>query len=268
MSKRGVIRVIAILVAFACFGYLGYYVWNAHMSKDATQTVSVKKKGLHLNTDVSATTEVVTDSGEKRKLYILQQYQELYNLNKNLVGWIKIEGTKIDYPVMKSINGNGEYYLDHNMDQEEDRNGTLFMDDACDVIRPSENWIVYGHNMSSGLMFGELDSYKSESFYKNHPKVQFDTIYETGTYDVMFAFQSHVFQDTEIAFKYYQFIDPASSQEFYSGIEEMRAASYYDTGVTAKYGDRLLILSTCDYDESNGRFVVVCVREDDGGRFN
>ena len=263
MSKRGVIRAISILVALGCFAYLGFYGWNYWKSSHTAEKVVVKKNGLHLDSDVSAVQEVITESGETRKLYILQQYQDLYNLNKNLIGWIKIDGTKIDYPVMKSLNGNGEYYLDHNMDQEEDRNGMLFMDDACDVVRPSENWIIYGHNMASGQMFGDLDLYKSESYYKAHPKVKFDTIYETGTYDVMFAFQSHVFQDTEIAFKYYQFIDPASSQEFYSGIEEMKAASYYDTGITAKYGDRLLILSTCDYDESNGRFVVVCVREQD-----
>ena len=263
MSKRGVVRAISIVVALGCFLYLGYYGWNYWKSSHETKKVAVKKNGLHLDSDVSAVQEVTTESGETRKLYILQEYQDLYNMNKNLIGWIKIDGTRIDYPVMKSLNGNGEYYLDHNMDQEEDRNGMLFMDDACDVVRPSENWIIYGHNMASGQMFGDLDLYKSESYYKAHPKVKFDTIYETGTYDVMFAFQSHVFQDTEIAFKYYQFIDPASSQEFYSGIEEMRAAAYYDTGVTAKYGERLLILSTCDYDESNGRFVVVCVREQD-----
>ncbi len=263
MSKRGVIRLIAIFIALGCFGYLAFYGWNSWENSKSVQLVSAKKSGLHLDTNVSAATEVVTDTGQARKLYVLQQYQELYSLNKNFTGWIEIEGTQINYPVMKSLNGNGEYYLDHNMDQEEDRNGMIFMDDNCDVVRPSENWIVYGHNMASGQMFGELDLYKSESFYKKHPKVRFDTIYETGYYDVMFAFQSHVFQDTEIAFKYYQFIDPASSQEFYSGIEEMRKASYYDTGVTAKYGDRLLILSTCDYDESNGRFVVVCVREED-----
>ena len=55
----------------------------------------------------------------------------------------------------------------------------------------------------------------------------------------------------------------AGAAEFNSGIEEMRAASYYDAGIDVEYGDRLLILSTCDYDESNGRFVVVAVRKDD-----
>ena len=112
-------------------------------------------------------------------------------------------------------------------------------------------------------MFGTLDNYKSESFCKEHKYIKFDTIYETGVYQVMFAFQSHVYTEAEIAFKYYQFIDPASEAEFNSGMQQMRDASYYDTGVDAVYGDRLLILSTCDYDESNGRFVVVAVKKDD-----
>nr|MCR5024414.1 SrtB family sortase [Lachnospiraceae bacterium] len=77
---------------------------------------------------------------------------------------------------------------------------------------------------------------------------------------VMFAFQSHVYEENVIAFKYYQFIEPASEKEFNSGIEEMRAQALYDSGISAQYGDRLLLLSTCDYDEANGRFVVVCKR--------
>ncbi len=253
------------MVALGSFGYFGYYVYQMNRTEEQTDALSNKRQTYGYSTVKSEPITAVTvdkSSGKKeqKQLFVLKQFESLYQKNKNLIGWIKIDGTQIDYPVMKSINGNGEYYLDHNFDQEEDRNGTLFMDDACDVIRPSENWIIYGHNMKSGAMFGGLNKYKSESYYKEHPVVQFDTIYETGIYDVMFAFNSHVYTDAEIAFKYYQFIDPASKQEFDSGMAAMKEMSLYDTGRTAEFGARLLILSTCDYDEENGRFVLVCVR--------
>lgn len=106
-------------------------------------------------------------------------------------------------------------------------------------------------------MFGGLDKYEKESYYKDHPYIQFDTIYEKGFYEVMYVFRSRVYREDEIVFKYYQFTDANSEQEFDSYMDEMAAISLYDTGVTAQYGDQLLTLSTCDYQEKNGRFVVV-----------
>ncbi len=260
MKKRGVARFIAFAVFIACAAYLGVYAYGIKTNSDSAEkragTASTFTSGG--KGGLKVVTEVNKDTGKERKLVVLGQYEKLYEQNKNLAGWIKIPGTDIDYPVMKSINGNGQYYLDHNFDGDEDRNGTLFLDDNCDIVKPTQNLIIYGHNMKSGQMFGDLDKYKSESFYKDHQIIQFDTIYETAKYQVMFAFQSHVYEENVIAFKYYQFIDPASEKEFESGINDMKASALYETGVDAKYGDHLLILSTCDYDEQNGRFVVVC----------
>ena len=168
---------------------------------------------------------------------------------------MKIDGTKIDYPVMQTTDN--EYYLDHNMEQQYDKNGTIFMDKDCDVLKPSTNYILYGHHMKSGKMFGQLDLYKEKSFYEEHPYINFDTIYEKGTYQVMYVFRSKVYKEDEIAFKYYQFIDANGEVEFASHMQEMAEMSLYDTGVTAEFGDQLLTLSTCDYQETDGRFVVV-----------
>ncbi len=111
--------------------------------------------------------------------------------------------------------------------------------------------------MKSGKMFGKLDLYEKEDYYKEHPNIQFDTIYEKGIYEIMYVFRSKVYKEDEIVFKYYQFIDANSEREFDSYMEEMAAMSLYDTGVTAEYGDQLLTLSTCDDQGRNGRFVVV-----------
>ena len=106
-------------------------------------------------------------------------------------------------------------------------------------------------------MFGKLELYQEEDYYKEHQYINFDTIYEKGTYQIMYVFRSRVYKEDEIVFKYYQFIDANGEQEFNSNMQEMAAMSFYDTGVTAEYGDQLLTLSTCDYQEKDGRFVVV-----------
>ena len=195
---------------------------------------------------------------EKKTLKILDQYKSLYNSNKTLIGWLNIADTIIDYPVMQT--DDNEYYLNHNIQLEEDRNGALFLDSNCDITNPGTNFIIYGHNMKSGKMFGSLDKYADQSFYEKHKEIRFDTLYEEGTYEVMYVFRSRVYQQDEIVFKYYQFYDANSEEEFQSYMKEMEALSLYDTGVKAEYGDHLLTLSTCDYEEKDGRFVVVAKR--------
>ena len=152
------------------------------------------------------------------------------------------------------------YYLNHNFNQEYDRNGSIFMDPACDVLKPSTNLILYGHHMKSGNMFGDLDKYVSKEYMKLHEIIQFDTLYEKGKWQVMYVFRDTLKQDTEITFKYYQFIEANSAEEFASNMAAMKEMSLYDTGVEASYGDQLLTLSTCDSAEENGRFVVVAKR--------
>jgi sortase B len=197
---------------------------------------------------------------DETELTVLSEYETLYNKNKKLIGWLKIDDTNIDYPVMQTTDN--EYYLEHNLNQEYDKNGSIFMDKDCDVLKPSTNLILYGHHMKSGQMFGELDKYQNKSYAEKHPYISFDTIYEHGTYQVMYVFRSKVYSEEDVNFKYYQFIDALSETEFDSNMQEMAAMSLYDTGVTAQYGDRLLTLSTCDYQEKNGRFVVVAKKID------
>ncbi|MCM1221866.1 MAG: class B sortase, partial [Lachnospiraceae bacterium] len=186
---------------------------------------------------------------------VLDEYKNLLIKNKKLIGWLKIDDTNIDYPVMQTTDN--EYYLDHNTEQEYDKNGSIFMDKDCNVLEPSTNFILYGHHMQNGKMFGKLYLYQDEDYCRNHQYINFDTIYEKNTYQVMYVFYAKVYAETEIVFKYYQFIDANSAQEFDSNMQEMAEMSLYDTGVTAQYGDQLLTLSTCDNQSNDGRFVVV-----------
>ncbi len=260
---RRIVMVVCSLVAVVCLGYFAYYYSMSYRSQQAfSDLAELKEKDGSAIPD-----QIVTIQGEDDEeeivLTVLDEYKTLFNKNKSLIGWIKIadtngEGVFIDYPVMQSQDA--EYYLTHNFYQEYDKNGSIFLDPACDIVHRSTNLIVYGHHMKSGEMFGNLDRYSSESFFEEHRYIQFDTIYEKGTYEVMYVFRSRIYNEDEIVFKYYQFIDVDSEAEFYSNMNEMEQMALYDTGVSAVYGDELLTLSTCDYQETNGRFVVVAKR--------
>ncbi|MBD5465735.1 MAG: class B sortase [Lachnospiraceae bacterium] len=254
---RRIMMSVLLLIAAGCLGYFSIYCMEAVKKDREQQQMAKLKENTKLN--AMGKDEVVVHLDTEEKSYVvLEKYKNLYKTNKNLIGWLKIDDTNIDYPVMQTVNN--EYYLDHNTKQEKDKNGTLFLDKDCSITRTSTNFIIYGHHMKSGKMFGDLDHYKEEDFYKKHKTISFDTIYEEGTYEVMYVFLSKIYYEEEVVFKYYQFIDANSEQEFDSYMEEMAQMSLYDTGVTAQYGDQLLTLSTCDYEQEDGRFVVVAKR--------
>ncbi len=253
-KRRKWIIILCSLLAVTCFGYYGIYYYFVERTTDTYKEWAELKV-----TGSSATSEKPKQNysfeEEVVEKEVLDEYKILYNKNKSLIGWVKIDDTIIDYPVMQTENNT--YYLDHNVEQEYDKNGSIFLDKDCDVLKPSMNLIVYGHHMKSGKMFGGLDKYSQKSYYEEHPVIRFDTIYEKGLYAIMYVFRSRVYNEDEIVFKYYQFIEANSAEEFYSNMEEMSELSLYDTGITAQYGDQLLTLSTCDSSEPEGRFVIV-----------
>lgn len=258
-KRRRLTICVCAVIAVGCLGYFGVYSFFIQRTEDAyDELIALKEKPVESAPVTLPEEKVVINytNEEDRKIpEVLDEYKILLKKNKKLIGWVKIDDTYIDYPVMQT--SDNEYYLDHNLNQEYDKNGSIFMDKDCDVIKPSTNLILYGHHMQSGKMFGDLDKYSNKSYYEKHKYIEFDTIYEKGVYEVMYVFRSRVYSEQDVVFKYYQFIDAMSEVEFNSNMKEMAAMSLYDTGVTASYGDRLLTLSTCDYQEKNGRFVVV-----------
>ena len=255
-KRRKLLVVCCSVIAVACLGYFGIYNWyNIRTADNYEQLSELKDKEPATGQNQDPVIHYTADETQSTPPPVLDEYKNLLNKNKRLIGWVKIDDTNIDYPVMQTTDN--EYYLDHNLNQEYDKNGSIFMDKDCDVLKPSTNFILYGHHMKSGQMFGSLSSYSDQSYCEKHPYIQFDTIYEKGLYEIMYVFRSRVYSEDEIVFKYYQFIDAQSEQEFDSYMNDMAEMSLYDTGVTASFGDQLLTLSTCDYQEKNGRFVVV-----------
>lgn len=256
-KRRKFIVVISSLVAVLCFGYFGvYYFFAARTSMDYEQLSDLK--GSDALSETQEKNDFSLHKSSVKLPDILDEYKTLYSKNKRLIGWLKIDDTNIDYPVMQTENN--EYYLDHNFNQEYDKNGSLFLDCDCNVYPRSTNMIIYGHHMKSGSMFGNLQQYAKESYGKKHSVIEFDTIYEKATYQVMYVFRSQVYNEDDVVFKYYQFIEANSEEEFNFYMKEMASMSLYDTGVTANFGDSLLTLSTCDSSQTDGRFVVVAKR--------
>ncbi len=257
-KRRKLTVMLCSLCAAACFGYFFVYYFFAERS-GANYAQLAELKDSQALADLGERVIVVRGEQEEVELPdVLAKYKTLYNKNKKLIGWLKIDDTIIDYPVMQT--SNNEYYLTYNFNQEYDKNGSIFMDYQCEAFPRSQNLILYGHHMKSGKMFGDLEKYVKESYYKEHSVIQFDTIYEKGTYQIMYVFRAKVLKENDVSFKYYQFINANSVEEFNSYMKEMAEMSLYDTGVTAEYGDELLTLSTCDNSQTDGRFAVVAKR--------
>lgn len=199
------------------------------------------------------------------------EYQLLYKQNSDMVGWIKIDGTKIDYPVMQTKE-NPQYYLRKNFEKQEDNSGTPFVDYRCNVLENrSFNVVIYGHYTNSDTMFRWLLNYESEAWYKENKNIIFDTINEKGLYEVVAAFYydvtGAVIRDgttysEEDGHTFYNYIELDSKEgfdKFRLGIEKM---SLYKTTSVIEKEDALITLICCAPVEfsdikENGRFIVI-----------
>ena len=178
---------------------------------------------------------------------------ELRKENPDFFGWIYIEGTEINYPVMYTPE-NQEYYLHRAFDGTYSFSGVPFISAESDE---SLNLIIYGHNMNNGTMFHDLLKYADEEFYRAHPIIEFDTLDSLGKYEILAAFYSKIYGKTDTGFKYYDYVSLDTEAEYREYIELVYESAIYDTGVEAGYGERLITLSTCSYHTAEGRFVVV-----------
>ena len=192
---------------------------------------------------------------------ILQKYENLYNENNDLIGWIKIDGTNINYPVMYTPS-NKNFYLHKNWEKQESKMGLPYLDERCN-IENSDNLIIYAHNVKGDKMFGGLKKYKNEEHYKNHKLIKFDTLYEEQQYEIISVFITKVFYNNENAdedFLYYNYLNFENIETYNDFIENIKQKSFYNTEVLSNYGDKFITLSTCDYTYENARLVVVAVK--------
>lgn len=186
---------------------------------------------------------------------VLFEYQALYEINRDMVGWIQIEDTAINYPVVQTPK-EPNFYLRKNFYKEKATCGTIYVREACDVNLPSDNVTVYGHNMRNGTMFADLHKYEKKSFWEDHRYVNFDTLHEYRTYEIFSIFKTTA--DLTKGFTYHIYDTFATEKAFNEYVSTCKNIDLYDTGIRPNYGEKLLTLSTCDKSIPDGRLVVVC----------
>ena len=187
------------------------------------------------------------------------KFSALTEQNSDFAGWLKIEGTSIDYPVMLST-ADPDFYLDHGFDREYSFSGTPFIDEGGTT--DSDNVLIYAHNMKNGTMFSDLIRYENETYFRQHPEVCFDSLDRDGIYQIIAVFKERVhYNYEENVFRFYDYSGDLTEEKFREYLMKIREASLYETDTEVKYGTQLITLVTCAYHEANGRFVVVAAKQ-------
>ena len=174
-------------------------------------------------------------------------FDALKKINPDVVSWITIPGTNIDYPLLQGKDNN--QYLHKDMEGRDSAAGAIFLDHGDKADLSSLHNIIYGHHMKNGSMFAALEKYTSEEFYREHPEILFDTLEETGRYQVAAVFKIPGAQITEA---FAGTLLAATEEDYNAFIAYAKEHSLYDTGVTPQWPEQLLTLGTCEYTYEDG----------------
>ena len=271
MNVKKVIFFVTIVLLLIAFGVSAFMVGNylvdgkkqeerneelAQMVEDARQeALEATKPAEQAPAATTGESEPeATESGEKQ---ILEAYLPLYQLNDDMVGYLQIPGTMLKYPVMQTPD-EPNFYLERNFDKQTSVRGAIYAWEAADINEPSDNITMFGHNMADGSMFATLNNYVNKYYWEDNSLIIFDTLYENHTYEIFAALRTNATLGE--GFAYHQFVDAENEEEFNEFVETCKKLALYDTGITPKYGDKLICLSTCAYHEENGRLVVAARR--------
>lgn len=236
--------IVFIVVFLGSVGYLGQYYWKSAQNRTAYQSLR----------DVYNQTTLIAPQGYPKGYD--KDFAALWELNNDTVGWISIEGTDLDYPVVQTTD-NTKYYRT-NFEGEYSEHAVPFVDAQADLKKPSENLIIYGHNIrTDGQMFNILKGYTKLDFYQQHPVIDFNSVYHKGKYKIISVFYTNTLSDHGKIFPYHEFINAQSNQETQNYIDDVLVRSIINTGVDVLPSDELLTLSTCTYEFKDARYVVV-----------
>lgn len=250
MKKEICIAVMVVLTAV--FAVSTYFIVSHHIQGKAQAELY---DSLAEQIEATVLESASATEPEATEPTMLPELADLYEQNKDLVGWISIEDTNINYPVVQSVDRQ-DFYLKHAFDGSYSDYGCPYVQEDCDIYY-SDNLVIYGHHMGNGSMFNNLEKFKSKDFWQEHKTVSFNTLMEKADYEIVAVFKTVAYTDSPDAFKYYRFVNAENADDFNTYIDRCKELSMYDTGVSAEYGDKLITLSTCEYSQANSRLVVV-----------
>lgn len=246
------IQLLCLLVLSVSGTLLARDLYRSHNERSANEKLARR---------VQQTRDAQTsdpDAGPDTDCFSL--YAELYQENPDFTGWLYIENTRIDYPVMYTPQ-DPEYYLHRAFDGSYAKSGSLFIDGSC--LPDTNHILIHGHHMKDKSMFGSLPSYQSQDYAGEHSVIRYDTLNETQEYELLSAFYTEInSEQDEPGFHYYEYTDLSDPAVFQEYISQVKRLSLYDSDTEAVYGDKILTLSTCSYHTEDGRFVIVAVKHD------
>ncbi len=239
-NKRKILFLIIFIIALLC---LAFYFYNKFKDKSTINEIQ----------------ESMATQEEGQRDNKIAKIKELQILNADIKGWITINNTIINYPILQT--GNNDFYLTHDYKKEENKYGSIYLKNSCNLNDNNSNLILYGHNMMDEEMFNNLLKYQDKAFYDEHKIVNITTENEERQYEIVTAFKSRVFYKNEKnVFRYYNCLNFKDENEYNNYINNAKKIQLYDTGVTANFGEQLLTMITCEYSQENGRMVVIAKR--------
>ena len=249
-----------VLLAFFAVVFLGssamlvYYFIDGSAQDAAYNALSqmredaIKQPATNIPVTDDSPWVTVTDPDTGEGVLILPEFFQLYGLNHDLVGWLTIPGTKIDYPVLQKPEGE-DYYLRRDYYGKKASAGSIYVAEPCDVFTPSDNVTIYGHMMRNGTMFADLSNYSNQAFFEEHPYILIITPeakYKAEVFSAYVANTSYNSWDTVFD----------GDEKYMNWLDSIQSRSYFNRDVEFSPESRVVTLSTCTYEFENARFVV------------
>ena len=269
-NKDNLKQIILKVLFLVCFVtlivsavYLADYFWEAE-HQDAV--IEYSREIWHEDFIGIKPSENENDAEKQENAIDDTKIQFMLEENNDFKGWITIPGTKVDNPIYQT--DNNDYYLNHNQLKQKSVYGSLYFDyrNKLSKTEQDKNLIIYGHEMKNGTMFGSLKKLKSLDFYKQHPTLEFSTLYEKNIYKIYSVFILNASKADDGGYIYNIYRQNFNDEvEFKDWTDEALARSIINTGVDTAYGDDILTLVTCSEDFPNARLVVMArkVRENE-----
>lgn len=237
---------IFALGAFQVYRQLREYEEGDSSYTDIEQYVSIEEEPE----DDSNGQENESQSGESESdvNWPAVDFAALSEINQDIVAWIYIEGTEINYPVVQG--SDNQYYLKHLFNGKWNSSGCIFLDSRNTPDFSDRHSIIYGHHMKNGTMFSGLTEYKKQEFYDAHPTILLITPNQNFRVEVFAGYVANVKDDAwRIRFD--------SNKELEKWLQHTQDHSWFESETTPAVTDRIITLSTCSYEFDNARFVLV-----------
>jgi sortase B len=256
--RWGIVALSAALFVFSIYHVISYY-WDEFQNNkkidqaqelyysNKNQPIELNKQYKPNNSDVVNLTYGSIELNKAVPKTVQNRFKKLLQTNEDIVGWLRIENTNIDYPVLQAEDN--DFYLKHDIQKDNNVNGSIFMDYRNNIETNNRHIIVYGHNMKNRTMFTSLLNYESRWYLEQHPIIEFDTLYGNEKWEI---FSVH-FTDTDYDYIKTEFID---DEHFRSYMDDLQKKSLHKTQIKLSDKDVVLTLSTCSSSSDQARFAV------------